>query len=277
MNARWSLAFLPLVAALAAGALLQALSGTPSSEQAHLVVGVLATAVAALGATVAARSFTRGDYLWRAWALTALAYVLLVLKRLAFGTQSNVAPQALSQGVALASGLLTVVANAASIAGVVLVARAWRVGGLSGAVSSTTRRAATALSVVVAVGLAGSFAWSALERLLGGDVAALGSLASSVGDIVGLALIAPIVLTAVALRGGTLSWPWSLRAVSSFGWVLYDAMQLTGHALDLTPEQLRPLETALRTFACVAILSSGLLQRMALAEPAPAPALDPAA
>jgi len=36
----------------------------------------------------------------------------------------------------------------------------------------------------------------------------------------------PVLVTAIAMRGGLLVWPWTLLTVSSIAWLFFDAVQL---------------------------------------------------
>ena len=78
--------------------------------------------------------------------------------------------------------------------------------------------------------------------------------------------------TALALRGGTLAWPWGLIVLGTVGWVLHDASGPIATAFGMAPSELKPLSEAFRWWGCVAYLSAGLLQRQArleLSRPAP--------
>jgi hypothetical protein len=47
-------------------------------------------------------------------------------------------------------------------------------------------------------------------------------LVSTLGDIVGLSLIVPLALPAMAMRGGLLMHTWIYLALSEVAWLLYD-------------------------------------------------------
>ena len=108
---------------------------------------------------------------------------------------------------------IDVVYEELDVVGTVLVSRAWSVAGLDVVVPRATRIAAMVISTLLALAIAGSGALDALRKVLAGQLGELEFLASNLGDIVSLAAIAPIVLTARMLRGGSLAWPWRLRNV----------------------------------------------------------------
>jgi hypothetical protein len=269
MKGGWLSAATPVALAGVTFATLYALHGALAEDSIYFIVSVLALGAAALGGLVASLAYDPGDYMRRAWALIGVCYVLLVVDTLAFGSTSHTAERDISTLGAVTSATLTFVANVCSVVGTVLIARAWRAAGLDLGVSAAVRWGAMLLSLALALGLVGEGAWQDLQTLLGGDWRALVYLASSLGDIVSLALVAPILLTAWALRGGSLGWPWALLALSSVGWLLYSGAGSTVGVLVLGPaaaEATRPLEEALRTFACLAQLCAGLLQASVLAE-----------
>ena len=47
-------------------------------------------------------------------------------------------------------------------------------------------------------------------------------LISTLGDVVGIALIVPLAMSALALRGGLLMHTWLYLALCEFFWMLYD-------------------------------------------------------
>lgn len=264
---RWMLAALPVVTFLVAYAWLESLTArTGNMAEWYRVEGLLARLAAALGCAIAAVQFDRGDHMRRAWFTMGAAYAILIANALLFGSSSHVAERSLTSGAFVASAVLVACANVCTIVGALSVARAWRLAGLDLQVSPAVRWASFAGSIVVAVVIAGGTALGDVHRALGGHFDALSNLASGLGDIVSLGVLAPILLTALALRGGTLGWPWALTVVGTLGWVLFDATGAVSSALHLNPADLKPLEEAFRVWGCVAYLSAGLLQRQARVE-----------
>lgn len=265
MKSRWMLALAPLAAALGVAIVVGGAEGL--RERVVLAANLVGLLLATVGCAVAAASFDRGDYLWNAWALNALSNGVLLADTLLFGVSSHAAPRVLSSGQALVSGGLSAVANLTALLTVILVGRAWRVAGLDLQVSNRARNLAFAASAVLALAIAAPAAWGDLRELLGGHPDALSGLISDIGDIATLAVLAPVLLTALALRGGTLAWPWGLLAVSTLGWLGFDAISALGFA----GSHAQVAEESFRMLACVANLSAGLLQWLAV-RPAVAPA-----
>lgn len=260
-------AALPFVGALGAYAALRGLHGGLGEETIYFIVGILAVGAAALGSLVAALTLDAGDYMRRPWGLMGLCYGLLVLNALLFRTTSRFEAQDISALSVALSGVLIFAGNAASVWGTVQIARAWRVAGLDLRVPSAVRWTAIGASLALALTLVGDLTLQDLQVLAGGNLRVLPSLASNGGDVVSLTLIAPIMLTAFALRGGNLGWPWSLLAFASLGWLMYGAAPLVGEWLGVDPSLMRPFGAALRTFACLAQMSAGLLQALVVMEP----------
>jgi hypothetical protein len=266
-------AALPFVGALGAYAALRSLHGGLAEETIYFIVSILAVGAAALGSLVAALTLEPGDYMRRPWWLMGLCYGVLALNALLFRTTSRFDAQDISALSVALSGVLVFAGNACSVWGTVQIARTWRVAGLDLRVPSAVRWMAIGVSLAIALALVGELTLQDLQTVGGGDLRVLPSLASNVGDVVSLTLIAPILLTAFALRGGNLGWPWGLLAFASLGWLIYGAAPLVGGSLGVDESLMRAFGAALRTFACLAQMSAGLLQALVVMEPeAPLPA-----
>lgn len=250
------LLLLPVFAALA---LVGALAFTPAAEHArvYLFEVELAKAGSFVGCMAAALRFGRGDYLRRAWLLQAQCYLLILVKDL---LQHSFDP---SPRLAIASGLLILVGNAGQLVGTVMIARVWRVAGFDLA-SSLARRIVVALAVAIGVFAGGYMSLTSLRSVLSGNLSDVVHFVSSVADIVSFALIAPFLLTAIALRGGSLAWTWSLLTASLLAWLLFDAT-LSFAPLFMTSEpRIQAISELFRVVACAFGLGSGLAQRWAI-------------
>src|SRR5262249_25576794 len=115
---------------------------------------------------------------------------------------------------------------------------------------------------LLAVVIAGTPLVIQARRLLSGDVTAIAGVVSSLGDIITFTLIGPIFMTALALRGGVLVWPWSLITASTLSWLLHDAQNVVAHYRPPAPAGDVAAGAALwRIPACVLMLAAGLAQR----------------
>ncbi|HJZ84287.1 MAG TPA: hypothetical protein VKN99_03910 [Polyangia bacterium] len=225
----------------------------------------LVKALGGLGCLAAALRFTRGDYLRRAWFFLSMCYFLLLAKDILFGGGSHFQqPQTFSVTVQWLRGSITLVANACTVYGTFVLARTARVAGITLPGSARSRALVFACAVAVALAIAGQATWLDLREVARGNMAQLVGAASDLGDIVAVALIAPLLLTALALRGGLLGWPWALLTASYLGWLCYDATATIGYSLQAEPLKLRALEELFRCLACTFALGAGLAQRWAV-------------
>ena len=126
------------------------------------------------------------------------------------------------------------------------------------------RRTVQGGAIVLALLAGGYLAFSCARDVYHGQLAGLVDLFSSVADIISFALIAPFLLTAIALRGGSLSWIWGLLTGSLFGWLLFDATLSFGPFLLSSPAAVEKVSECCRLLACTFGMSAGLAQRLAL-------------
>ncbi len=199
-----------------------------------MVVGTLAKSMAVVGAWVAASAFDRGDYLRRAWLLIVANYSFITVNFLLAGTAKplllglgavhlpGLEPSSLAASYVRSIGVI--IGNGLGVLATLMLARAWSVAGLEPA--SGAVRLVVAVSAVVLAGLiVGRASYGDVvdlmhERSMGAAI----SVASDFGDFISFSLIAPMLLTALALRGGVLVWPWALYTSSQLAWMLFDAV-----------------------------------------------------
>jgi hypothetical protein len=233
------------------------------AEQHALVFRVeveLAKTAAVVGSMVAALRFSRGDYLRTSWLLTAAGYFLLLLHDVLF----RVGPLVGRSFTPLASGTVVLLANAFTVVGTIMIARVLRVAGFERTESRAVRWACLAGALLLGVGAAGFMAWTSLRELLDGQMASLVYLFSAVFDIITFALIAPFILTALALRGGSLSWTWALLTMSALGWLFFDAIESLAQAQLFAEARLQPWIECFRLLGCSFALVAGIAQRWAV-------------
>jgi hypothetical protein len=235
-------------------------AGLAAGDAASAVLRVeneAAKILAVLGSFSAALAFERGDYLRRAWELTGACMLLLLLRDATLIPAINAAVGGGRFDTARA--MFTVLANASAVVGTALLARAWSVSGLS----TAGRRASLLVGgVVVALVATGWPLAHDLQRLLRGDLGAVPWVASDLGDTIGFVLVVPVMQTALALRGGTLLWPWALLTAGGLCWILYDAAWGIGALLQVDAAiHVRLGTEALRALACTFVACAGVAQR----------------
>jgi hypothetical protein len=246
----WAAAFL-LADALAYGS-----SGYPVFLRTEVE---LAKTMALAGALGAALALEHGDYLRRAWLFVAGCMALLLLRDLTLAPFVSGALGA--RGLDLVRGVLVVGANLSQVIGTWMLARAGERAGLGVPASRGAQWGVLFLAVLLAAAFAGPGVVLNTGRVLNGDLGALTGAASALGDMVSLCLIAPLLLTALALRGGLIGWTWTLLTASYVAWLLYDALLVLSPSLGLGPHAARTGSEVFRALGCTFGLTAGLAQR----------------
>jgi hypothetical protein len=222
--------------------------GDPTELGALYLSHVAAKALACAGCLIAARAFERGSRLRTAWSLYAGGYALIAVKSV----------PALAAGAPLLAPLATAVANVLNPAATFLLVRAWDRSGLAPAIGARRRRILVALAFAVAVAIA-SPGIVPLSRGLAGHPERLLLALSALGDVAQFTLLAPLLLIALALRGGVLAWPWGLLAGSVTAWLAYDLLTAVAPSL-WAPHVARAIPDALRIAASLLIGAAGVAQ-----------------
>jgi hypothetical protein len=247
-----ALAVVPGIAVVGVFALLWA-AGTPPLA---LRVEIEAVKLAGLaGCLAAATSFDASDYLRRAWQLAATSFAFLLARDLL--VQSGIAARSGSPDLLI--GLLVLCSNIAGVASAWLMARTFKVAGLATAETAPRWRSLTLLAFVVALLICAQSLLVSVQGLSNGELRHLVSLFSGLGDVLSLTFIAPIMLTAIAMRGGALIWPWALLTAAMLAWLFYDA----AGALFASS---RLVEEAFRALACLYTGAAALAQRKIVRE-----------
>ncbi len=218
MNLRAAAVSLLVFAALVAAALLGA-GGMAAGSVLRFAVE-LTKVLALIGSAAAALAFDRGDYLRRAWLFTGGCYAFLLLRDL---TLLHGAGGVRGRRIEYLRSGIIVLANASALIGTVMIARAWHVAGLEPPGSALSRRSAFLIAIALAVILIGPSLVVDGRGLRHGDATSIIAVASDLADALGLCLIGPVLMTALALRGGILLWPWALFTASMVSWMFYDA------------------------------------------------------
>lgn len=212
-----------------------------------------------VGSWAAALAFARGDYLRRAWFFVGGCMALLLARDAM--TLTPLFRGVDRRSLDVAAGVLVALANVSQVIGTWMLARTWKVAQL--ALPGT--RTAQWLTVGVVGLLAAVFAGPSVIRsgglLLGGDLTRAAGVFSALGDMISLWLIAPLLLTALALRGGVFGWPFAFLAASYVAWLGYDAVGVLGPDLGLGAPATRTASELFRGLGCLFGFSAGLAQR----------------
>jgi len=246
------LAAAPLVLAAILVGLILGLSPSGELDLLFRAEGVLVKAVAAAGCAAAALSFAPRSRLRVAWSLMAGCYLVLAVKT---------TPVLGDDLVVVRVG--TLLANVLAPLGSLLMVQAWYGSGLAPAIPSVRRRVLPLLTFVGALFVAGPGLISRVEAV-GQDPLAILLVFSALGDIGSMTLLAPLLLIALAMRGGRLAWPWALLAAGELSWLLYDVVSSLEPDVFSSPALVHGLPEMLRASGCLFYAAAGFAQRFAL-------------
>ncbi|MGO8997069.1 MAG: hypothetical protein ACLQVI_27455 [Polyangiaceae bacterium] len=224
-------------------------------------------ALAAIGCFVAAYTFERGDYMRRAWRFNAWCYLLLLSRDITMTfvpAGSHVGGHLPIEAV---EGTLALFANISSVLGTLLLARAWSIAGLEFPGSSIAKWSVIGVAALSAFGVSGTDLLVDGRAVLGGDLGSFHGVASDIGDVLCLCLLAPMLLTVAATSGGVLKWPWGLLTASLAFWLLYDAAATINHLFPGHETATRLGSQVFRVLACACECSAGLAQRRVVMAP----------
>lgn len=227
-------------------------------------VGLLAVA----GTAAAALAFGSGDYLRRVWGLlTAGAVLSLVSTALRSYWMHAVPDVPFTESPLLPVRMgVVVLANVCTTFALVLLSRTYKQSGLQPPPSSRATLL-WAVAAVAAVAVGGPAVVAAVGQLGQGFAAtctAVIALASSLGDMTTILLVAPLLRVAYMLRGGRLAWVWWAMGISGAVWLFYDARGWLAPLLPGNPAEAVELLRTLRTSGLAMLGLAGWLQRSAL-------------
>jgi hypothetical protein len=222
----------------------------------HRVVLILVALATAISAFMTTRRFAREDRLFACWLLIGAGYSVA-------GLRYALRVITLLSGVTFNQTFLNatlIVQNVAIAVALWLFVRAWRATGLSAPGS----RSAQFLSIVAGVAIAVLVGGFPLIRGIASANADLVLLVSTLGDMVGIALIVPLAMSALAMRGGLLMHTWVYLAASEAVWLLYDIWYAIRPSLPLTLPVGRGIEEGIRVVAILFAFAATVAQRRAI-------------
>jgi len=204
------LAFLPF--AFGALAAIGLAMEEPAAARFYRALLIFAALVTALSAFITTSRFAPGDKLFASWLFVGIGYSLSTLRyslRLIamMRGSGDLLPRA-------ALDALLIAQNVAIALALLMFVRAWWTTGLAARASRGWIVAGIAIAVLVGgLPLIEGFQTRGADSVL---------LISTLGDVVGIALIVPLTMSALALRGGLLMHTWLYLALCEFFWLLYD-------------------------------------------------------
>ncbi len=247
------LVVLPFVCGIVAAA------GMLLSDPSMFYRGILIAAAfaAAMSAFVTTSCFSPGDKLFTTWLLFGSGYALAGIRYLvrlyALATGANPLGRPVLDGMLVLQNVLIAIA-------LWLFVRAWRTTGLATPLSHTSEVMWTVIGVVTAIVVGG-------YPLLQGIATARADtvlLVSTLGDMIGIAFIVPLAMSALALRGGLLMHTWIYLAVCEAFWLAYDVWLAFRQAADIQPRIGQGVEQIIRILAITFALVAAVAQRRAI-------------
>lgn len=176
---------------------------------------MLAVLFTSFSAFVTSAKFSAGDRLLVCWLLVGAGYFLSAIRhgvRLYSYLDPSVAlPSPVNSTLAILQNLFIAIA-------LLLFVLAWRATGLTAPMSTSAQTLSIVAGIAIAVLVGGYPLMQALTKENADPIL----LVSTLGDIVGLSLIVPLALPALAMRGGLLMHTWIYLAASEVAWLLYD-------------------------------------------------------
>jgi hypothetical protein len=257
-----TLAWLPVV--FAAFLLVVELVMGPTTARAATLRGEVEVAKVLwlVAAVAAARVFEPGDYLRRAWLLlgaSSAAFLVRDATLLPFAPFVAAGPGA---PLGVVRGVIVVLGNVAQVGGIWALSRVWTAAGLEDQDERSLWRGRALLggAIVLSLGIMGPSLLHDATSLRAGNLDALPHLASDLGDAVCFILIGRLVRVALALRGGIVSWTWSLFAASQISWMLFDGARTLAELYGATASA-APLVECLRVVGAAYLCAAGVAQR----------------
>ena len=262
MKNKATLVAIPIVTAIAFLVLQSLFVDEPARRVFFTVEIMFVKVLAAAGCFVAASRYRRREYMGIAWQVIGFDYFLLFVKDLLFGKVVHLPGIDPDTAESVRVGFV-ILANIGGSVGCIMLARVWHVAGIALPGSRRLQYAAMVAGVALAVAIVGWGTWHDLHNLHKSKEAMV-AVASNLGDIVSFSAIAPILLTAIAMRGGALAWPWALVTLSNVGWLLYDMSWSFERQWAISEHNLRIVAEFFRAQGCAMALSAGLAQRWAI-------------
>jgi hypothetical protein len=217
-----------------------------------LVVVLLAT-----GASIAAaRMFERGDQLFTTWVVLASGYTLLTVRyllRLLVNLHLMETPVRFDRVLLIVHNVLVPVA-------LWLFVRSWRQTGLAGPMDRGKIFGWTLVGIGVALAIG---AFPLMKGFQNSDPALF---VSTLGDMISIALIVPLLMPALGMRGGLLMYTWLYLAMSLVAWLMYDIWAVSRANAGVSPVWGLAIDQALRAVALMYIFVAATAQRRALTQ-----------
>jgi len=216
-----------------------------------LVTAALLTAVSAL---MTSAGFDKGQKLFAAWSALGIGYALAAIRH-SFRLWTLLVGGGVTSRAVLDTML--VLQNVLVALALWWFVRAWQTSGLAAPLPRRTQLTWIFLGIAVAIVAGGyplihGFQTAATDTVL---------LISTAGDMIGIALIVPLAMPALAMRGGLLMHTWLALAASEVFWLLYDVWVGTKAMTGLGASTATGIEQILRIIAVMFAFAATVAHR----------------
>lgn len=249
------LAFIPFLGGLlVAGGMLLAEPNASRFYRAALITAALLTAGSAFLTT---HLFARSDKLYLAWLLIGSGYALAAIRYSLRLLTMFGGPELLGR---TPLDVMLILQNVVIAVALWLFVASWRATGLAMPFSSGAKTGWTLLGIGAAVVVGGyplvqGFLTAKADTVL---------LVSTLGDMVGIAFIVPLAMSALAMRGGLLMHTWLYLAACEAFWLLYDVWLALRTTLGIDAPLGPGIEQVIRVVAILFAFVATVAQRRAL-------------
>jgi hypothetical protein len=249
------LGFIPFLGGLvvAAGMLL----AEPAASRYYRAALITAAIVTAVSAFLTTHLFDRSDKLFLAWVLIGSGYAIAAIRYSLRLLTMFGGPELLGR---VPLDILLILQNLVIAIALWLFVSSWRATGLATPFSRGVRTGWTLLGVGVAVVVGGypliqGFLTAKADTVL---------FVSTLGDMVGIALIVPLAMSALAMRGGLLMHTWLYLAACEAFWLAYDVWLALRTTLGIGAPVGPGVEQVIRIIAILFAFAATVAQRRAL-------------
>lgn len=247
---------IPVAGAIAAAAGMAFQFNDPDALVYFRSVIVVAALLTAVNSFRTMREFAPGDRLFGSWLLLGVGYALAAIR---YGMRLQILLT--GHGITYRPLLDTmlILQNACVAVCLWLFVQSWRATGLATPGSRASRIGWTIAGIVVAIAVGGFPLYQGLETARTDLVL----FVSTLGDMIGIALIVPLAMPALALRGGSLVHTWTYLAASEVAWLFYDIWLALKPGLLVLPRVERGFEEIFRILAILFACAAAIAQRRA--------------
>jgi len=229
----------------------------PNASRFYRVALIVAALLTSGGAFLTTHLFDRRDRLFLAWLLIGGGYAIAAIRYSLRLITMFGGPELLGR---VPLDAMLIAQNVVIAIALWLFVQSWRATGLATPFSPAVRTGWTLLGVGVAV-IVGGYPLIQGYMTAGADTVLF---VSTLGDMVGIALIVPLAMSALAMRGGLLMHTWLYLAAAEAFWLMYDVWLAVHTKLAIGAPAGPGLEQVIRTIAILFAFVATVAQRRAL-------------